>query len=427
MVFKNIQKFIPKSEFVKNILTLLTGTTIAQIVPIVVMPILTRLYSPIEFGELGIFISIAGLISVIATLRYELAIILPKKDEDAINVLALSLILSFFMCIISFLIILLFHNSISSFYKCSNLDKCLFLVPLSILFIGIYQSFNYWANRKKQYKRIAISRIYQTSSAAITNIFLGVTKFIPNGLILGTVIGQAFSATVFIVQTWKDDKEKIKFISKEKIIKQAIIYKDFPRINSLHAFVDTFKEALIIFMIPFFFGMTTLGYYALGLKIVSLPIGLISVSVSQVFYQKASHLYANDGDLPLLIKKTLIKMGLLILPFFIILILFAPNIFSLIFGEEWREAGEYIQILSPWLFFRFLNSIMAQVPMITNKLKEIFIISFIANLLIILSILYGGYIAHDIKQGFYVLSFSLSIFFLWTLFWVYSISKKTPC
>ena len=98
-------KLKPKSEFSRNVLTLMTGTTIAQAIPIAISPILTRIYAPEDFGMFALYMSVASIISVIATGRYELAIMLPKKDEDAVNIVALSIIISFFVSFISLLIV----------------------------------------------------------------------------------------------------------------------------------------------------------------------------------------------------------------------------------------------------------------------------------------------------------------------------------
>jgi O-antigen/teichoic acid export membrane protein len=85
-----LNKLKPKSEFSRNVLTLMTGTTIAQAIPIAISPILTRIYTPEDFGVFALYMSVVSIVSVVATGRYELAIMLPKKDEDAINIVTLS-------------------------------------------------------------------------------------------------------------------------------------------------------------------------------------------------------------------------------------------------------------------------------------------------------------------------------------------------
>ena len=107
-------KFKPKSEFSRNVLTLMTGTTIAQAIPIAISTILTRIYTPEDFGIFALYMSIASMIAVVATGRYELAIMLPKKDEDAVSIVALSIIISFFVSFIALLIVSIFNTEIAS-------------------------------------------------------------------------------------------------------------------------------------------------------------------------------------------------------------------------------------------------------------------------------------------------------------------------
>ena len=152
---KLINKLKPKSEFNRNVLTLMTGTTIAQAIPIAISPILTRIYTPEDFGMFALYMSIASIIAIVATGRYELAIMLPKKDEDAINIVALSIIISFFVSFISLLIVFIFNTQITNILGNPEISIWLYFIPLTVLLTGIYQSFNYWSNRKKQYKRLA--------------------------------------------------------------------------------------------------------------------------------------------------------------------------------------------------------------------------------------------------------------------------------
>ena len=144
--------FKPKSEFTRNVLTLMTGTTIAQAIPIAISPILTRIYTPEDFGIFALYISIASILSLIATGRYELAIMLPTKDKDAVNIVALSLFISFFVSFIALLIVSIFNTQITSLLGNPDISSWLYFIPLTVLFTGIYQSFNYWSNRKKSIK-----------------------------------------------------------------------------------------------------------------------------------------------------------------------------------------------------------------------------------------------------------------------------------
>jgi O-antigen/teichoic acid export membrane protein len=210
-----INKLKPKSEFSRNVLTLITGTTIAQAIPIAISPILTRIYTPADFGVFALYMSIASIMSVIATGRYELAIMLPKKDEDAINIVALSLMISFFISLVSLMIVFIFNSQITNLLGNHEISNWLYFIPITVLLTGIYQSFNYWSNRKKHYKRLALSRVLQSGTTSSANLGMGYYGFGSSGLILGGVLGQGIAVTMLAKVIWKEDNKLLIYIKKK--------------------------------------------------------------------------------------------------------------------------------------------------------------------------------------------------------------------
>ena len=149
-----LKRFKPKSEFNRNILTLLTGTTIAQAIPIAISPILTRIYTPEDFGIFAIFLAITLIIGSIANGRYELAIMIPKKDEDAINIFALGFIITTSISLLLLVLVLIFQRYFIFLLKNEEIGVWLYFVPISVFFFGIFNILNYFNNRKKNYKDI---------------------------------------------------------------------------------------------------------------------------------------------------------------------------------------------------------------------------------------------------------------------------------
>lgn len=156
----------PKSEFGRNVLTLMTGTTIAQAIPIAISPILTRIYTPEDFGVFALYISISTIFAVIVTGRYELAIMLPKKNKDAVLLVQLSIMITLFIAITTLIIVIFFNVEITQLLGNPSISKWLYFIPLSICLTGFYQSLHYWNNRKKKYNNLVLSRI---SKSAITS------------------------------------------------------------------------------------------------------------------------------------------------------------------------------------------------------------------------------------------------------------------
>jgi len=369
----------PKSEFSRNVLTLMTGTTIAQAIPIAISPILTRIYTPEDFGVFALYMSIASIMSVIATGRYELAIMLPRKDEDAINIVALSIMISFFVSFISLIIVFIFNAQITNLLGNPEISNWLYFIPITVLLTGIYQSFNYWSNRKKQYKRLATSRVIQSSTTATTNLSMGFNGFGSSGLILGGVLGQGVATGVIGKLVWKEDSYRLKEVKKLKIFALIKKHKKLPIYNLPNALIDGFRLSGISILIAKFFTTATLGQFSLAWKMVQTPMFLIGGSLSQVFFQKVSS--SKKSDLYRIVIKFIIKASIVATPIFLFIYLFAVDIFIFVFGENWKLAGEAASVMTPWLFLNFMSSPMANIFIVLNKQEVVLVVSVIYMIL----------------------------------------------
>ena len=211
-----LKRFKPKSEFNRNILTLMTGTTIAQAIPIAISPILTRIYTPEDFGIFAIFLAITLIIGSIANGRYELAIMMPKKDEDAINIFALGFIITTSLSLLLLVLVLIFQKYFIFLLKNEEIGVWLYFVPISVFFFGIFNILNYFNNRKKNYKDISNANILKSIVAAIIQLSIGFIQQGATGLISGQIISQFFANTKLLKNIIKD-KVLISKIKKKKI------------------------------------------------------------------------------------------------------------------------------------------------------------------------------------------------------------------
>jgi len=411
-----IQRFKPKSEFSRNVLTLMTGATLAQAITFVLSPIITRVYSPSDFGIFALYFSILSLVGVIATARYEIAIVLPKREEDAINILALSVAITLFLTSLISIAIFFFKDNILILFNAQDLGNLLYLMPLSLLLVGLYNSFNYWSNRNKDFKNISNSRMIQSLGTGSSQIGFGYSGIF-GGMILGNIIGSMLSTYTLIKEFYKKDTKLLKSINKSTVIKQAKKYKDFPLVNSLHVFSDVAKSSLSIILISSFFGSTALGFYALSLRILQVPLGIIGSSFGQVLYQRFNTAKENGESIYNIAKSIFLKLFLVSVPIFSLLYLIAPELFAFIFGEKWRVAGEYTKILLPYLFMNFLISPMSHIPIIINKQKQIFYISLIGNSIFLITIFICR--SCEIIQMFKILSASMFFYYAYVFYWIY--------
>lgn len=413
-----------KSEFNRNILTLLTGSSVSQAIPILASPVIARLYAPQDFGNFALYLSIVAILGAVATGMYEASIVLPEKEGDAINLLGLSILIATFLTIIAFVISFIIKTYFSESINNKVLLNWIYVFPLSIFISGYYQTFSNWALRKKEFKRIALNKISQNSLVVSGNIGGGFLQLGLLSFIWSSIVGQVGALIFLIINCIKKDNINWKAINKSDIIKNSIIYRDFPRINMFHVLGDTVQASILVFVISVFWGGNILGYYAFMMRILRTPLNIIGTSISQVFYQTASDTYNNCGDIHGLLIKTLKNLFLISIPIFTSLILFAPYAFDFLFGYKWAIAGTYSQILAAWLFFNFIYSPVSQLPIILGKQKKYFLIGLSYNLLILLIVIVTGYLKFDIKYSFGILSITMSIFLLITIVWIIKISRN---
>lgn len=357
-----------KKEFNNNVLTLITGTTIAQIIPIAITPILTRLYSPEDFGVFALFFAISVIIGSISSGRYEHAIMLPKKDEDAINIFALGFIISSIISILVFFIIIIFFNFFISTYDYKGIELWLFCIPVSIFFIGLFNILNYYNNRKKYYKDISSSLILKAFILSIVQVFFGLFKSVSIGLILGEVFSRAF-ANLKLLKNIIKDKILISSISKIKILALAKKYKKFPLYNLPSTLANTAASYISFLMIPKIFGLTISGYFVLAQKLIALPSALIAKAFSQVLFQKmAENKIKKIENLPIFLS-TIKKLVIIALPISLLIYLLSPLLFELVFGSKWQISGEIAQFLSFSFFVTFITSTISVALLVYNELK----------------------------------------------------------
>ncbi len=371
-----INKLKPKSEFNRNVLTLMTGTTIAQAIPIAISPILTRLYTPDDFGVLALFVAITSIFGTIANGKYELAIMLPKKDEDAINIFALGFIIVSLLSLFLLFAVVVFHDNILKLLNNTSISIWLYLIPLSVFFIGLYNLLNYFNNRKKQYKDLAKATIIKSIITAIVQLSIGFIKGGVVGLISGQLSSQLF-ANITLVKNITKDKILISKISKVKIIVLAKKYKDFPKFTMWAGLLNSSSTHLANILIASIFNIKTLGFYSLSQRLLGMPSSLIGGSIGQVFFQQATKEKQLTGHSVNTFKSTLKKLVVMGIPFFTILFFIVEDLFAFIFGEEWRVSGEYAKILMPFFMMNFISSPLAISMSIFEKQKKALLINMI--------------------------------------------------
>lgn len=353
------QKFeiLLRKSFFSDVLKLAGGTAIAQVLSILASPIITRMYGPEAFGLSALFASITGIIAVVACLRYELAIMLPEKDEDAANLLALSLILAATMSIITAFVVWLSRDTLLSLLKAPGLEPYLWMVPISVFLSGVFLALNYWNSRAKCFGRLSIARLTASVAATGTQLGAGISGHPTGGNLIGaSMLGSAVSTLMLGVQIWKGEKSSLtKSLSWTIFFKMLKRYKTFPILSTWSALLNTVSWQLPILLLSSFFSLKVTGFYSLSFMMISLPMSLIGSAIGQVFFQRAAEAKRNGG-LPHLVEnifEILIVIGMLPM---LMLTFEGRDIFVVFFGETWSEAGIFSQILALWALVWFISS-----------------------------------------------------------------------
>lgn len=385
-------KNVIKGDFFHNVTVLMSGTAIAQGLAFAASPILSRLYDPASFGLLGLFTAVTSIVSVAACAKYELAILLPKKDEDAANILSLSMLIILLVVVITFLIVVFFRIQIAELMGSPELAPLLWWAPVSILFTGLYKAYNFWSTRRKKYKRLSVSRVIQTSGREGTQLGLGFsTNLQGSGLVFGHVFGQACSAAALMAQTYREDYKLIRnSFNAAKLQVLAKKHIDFPKYNAPQDVLNSISQNVPAILLAYFFSPAVVGLYWFTHRILVAPNKLIGNSVRQVFYQQASEMVNKGKSVLGLFLKTTGGLAIVGIVPLMGLIFFAPVLFEFIFGNEWNEAGKYARWMSIFWFFQFINPPSIMLTAIFNKQKFLFKIEAIFLVLKAIGIIIGG-------------------------------------
>lgn len=409
-------KNIFSKPFYRNFMVLFSGNAVSQLIPFVLAPFVARLYSPEDFAVQTNFLVLAGLFAVIATGRYELAIILPKEEKKGVTLFNLSVIIMIAVALLSF-VLYFFKEQISVLYKTDKLSGYIIYVPIAIAGLAGYNILYNWLVRQKEFKNISLSKISQSLFGNIAYVVIGYLIAGVVGLIIGWMIGQLISLFILLYKTYNYRQGLMKFNAAE-MKSTAREYKNFPMINSLHAFTDFFAgQFLLIGIITREYGMITLGLFSLSYRYLIAPIQLVAGAVSQVYYRDATERINNEQKAIPVFQQTIKICLLFAVPMTLIITLWGEQLFTLYLGPQWTEAGKYARILMPALFFNFLASPLSATPLIFKKQRNAFLITLVGYTVCLGSLIVSSWISLSFEYALGIYTCLMAAYYLFLLFW----------
>jgi O-antigen/teichoic acid export membrane protein len=338
---------------------------------------------------LAVFSGILSILVAAAALRYDLAIPLPERDEDAANLLTAALGLVLIVAVVVGGGFWIFRFQLADLLGTPPFANYVWLLPLGLAGRGMYGSLNYWAVRMKGYSVLARTRLAQGMASSGVQLGIGAVVAGPIGLIAGKVLGQTagIGSLTMLVRKSKGVWQEVNF---GQVLKQMNRYRRFALISVPGKLLNNAGLHLPPLLISAFFGSTVTGWYAVAERVINAPISLVGNAVEHVYFGEASErIRKRPKDLLSLfdeVSRKLLLIGFLpsLSAFF-----FAPPIFEFVFGDEWRMAGQYVRILSPMLLVRFVVSPLSQTLNILEQQGVMFVWEAI-RLIVIVSIFVGG-------------------------------------
>lgn len=380
---------LSRKKFVRNVFTVASGTAAAQVITMLFAPIITRLYGPESFGVLGVFTSIVSIVTPIAALTYPIAIVLPKEDSDAKNLIKLSLWIALVLSSIAALILLFFGGIVVNILQIQVLTPYLMLIPLVMLFASGLQIMQQWLIRKKQFYVRARVALIQALAVNSSKSFFGIFYPVATTLIIIATLGHAIHTLMLILGAWfvmnktsqEDDENRINDHKPLRSIAKK--YEDFPKYRAPEVLINGISQSLPVLILTAFFGPASAGFYAIGKKVLKLPTELIGNAIGDVFYPHISTAANNQEKISKIVKKATLTLTLVGVVPFGIMFVFGPVVFQFVFGSDWVVAGEYARWMALWSFFAFINKPSVKTLPVLSEQKfhlHISIISIVARL-----------------------------------------------
>jgi O-antigen/teichoic acid export membrane protein len=347
----------------------MTGTVIAQLIAYLIYPVLTRIYSTADMGELGVYTRLVAFIAAFATARYEATLPVAKQDNHAFSLYRLSFRISLIVLTAVFLIGLTYY--MLKPYSFSNYVFLVISVLSAYVSVWINLGTN-WSVRKKLFRQISIQRMVNSVSVNTLRLIFGLLNWGAFGLIFGTLLGSFLSVFSFVRTFLSNKKGDTSSSDLKRMRVLAKNYKSYPTVYLPHVLLDLGVDLALAAFIVEFYGKGTFGSYSYAYLMLRLPLSLFGQSLGQVFFNKSSELFnKKQAVYPLTLKTLRTLFYISIIPF-TVLFFFGSDLFGFVFGEKWREAGRIAEILAPALMLNFIVSPISSLSLVLSKQKLMF-------------------------------------------------------
>lgn len=354
--------------FWRNVGILSGGTIAAQVVMVMALPLLTRLYSPQDFSLLAVYASTLGLLTVASCLRFNIAIPIAEDDECGANLLTLALLAGVLVAALVAIPTLFAPNWTAHLLRQPGIAPYLWLLPVGLLFAASYDALQYWATRKERFVAVSRTRLTRSIGGVGTQLGTGLAGCGPFGLLLGHMLLSGFGSFALLRSTLKHDRSFLDATSLKKIKATASKFRQFPIYSVPESLFNTAGLEISILVIAAYASGPEAGFLMLAMRVIGIPMSFVGTSVAQVWLTEAPH-KLRQGDLSEFTRKTMIALAKSGAPPMIVAGVLAPYLFPFVFGEEWERAGTILAWLAPMFLLQFIASPVSVLPHILGHVR----------------------------------------------------------
>jgi len=352
---------VDSSPFLRHVLTLMTGTAVAQGVTFFMMIVLARIYTPRDMGLLATYVSVASILVAVAALRYDMAIMLPRKESEALSVARLGMVCLTAVSLLATAASLPLSGLIERQWG-HEVALWMPLVGLTTFLMSAVELFKYWFNRNSDYRAIAVNQAEQQIGLTSGQLVLGAAGMGGMaGLLLGHTAGQIFAFANLGRQAgplWRrlpQDAPSLRWAARR--------YRRMPLLNGPNALADALRTNGIQLLIGGY-SVASLGQFQMAWRYLDAPLILINGAVARVFFQKLSTI--EPGQMRPLVRVTIKRAILIGLAPFALIYALSPWIFPFFLGSQWTESGSFARALTPWLFMMLITSPISNLFIVTE-------------------------------------------------------------
>lgn len=410
----------------KNILKLISGEGIGRAIGLVAAPVITRLYTPSDFGILAVFVSLTALIYPFCTLRYTLAIPLHSDERIGINSLAACFVVLGITTAIVSISFVLFHSEILGLFASESIDAYRYFVPLAFFLYGIAEILSYYSTRNRDFSTIAGVTVAQNAVGAVVKIALGLFRFNVIGLLIGNIMAESGGLTLYLRAYGKMLKEEARYVTRRKICFVLKRYKDFPLYRLPSQLLLMAAGSLPILYFAWHFGAGITGQISLAMAMLAAPVSFVCTSVGKALYGEIASLgKRNSNEISALTLRIMIRLfGISIVPFMLI-ICFGPWIFQTFFGAEWTQSGIFARYLCFYLIFRFVYSPVSDgIFNVFERQRIVFWLEISRIMIVVLSLFISYLYDFSVLDTVFIYSLALTVQYIISLILVLQILRK---